>query len=122
MRYLIPLLALCACADPTAPVVPASVQIVAVAYTNPTVTLTLKNAGGDGAFYVEFRGFSNVPNQNSGQTSKTDPVDVLPKYQETLRYTVSAFQVAVVHVYTRSKNSAAYTRTGCYQITTQTHC
>lgn len=85
------------------------------------VTVGLKNMGGAGAFYVEFASPSNVPNQ-PGPTVNSETVNVVANYQETVVYLVPATSVSGVRIYSRAANSASYSRSDCYVVSTQAHC
>lgn len=80
------------------------------------VTLSLKNEGGAGKYYLEFVGLPNVPN-GSARAVVSEYVDVLEGYEETLTYTVrNVSDVKAVRVYSRPTNTAVYTRSDCFEL------
>ena len=86
------------------------------------VSVGIRNAGGAGAFYLEFASPSSVPNQ-PGPITRSETVEVLAAYRETVIYTVSGTtSVYSVRAYSRPANSASYTRSDCYVIQTSAHC
>lgn len=124
IRYALFLLGL-ACADnASAPVDLGAARVVIESVTTDElryrVTVTLRNDGGGGAFYVEIAGATNTPG-GSGPVARSESVGVNADYRETITYDVT-FTASLVRVYSRADNSASYTRTGCYYISTQERC
>lgn len=103
---------------------PAKVVIESASATGSSIQIievAVRNIGGEGAFYLEFGAYSNVPNQ-PGPTNRTESVTVLPGYREALRYSVSGGTVARLRVYSRPHNTAVYSRTDCYDLNDNRHC
>lgn len=120
-----------ACGDPAEPVVPVSpISIVITAAStasegsNDRVTISLRNDGGPGDFYIEFWGYTGVvgckvvnpgdpcpytPQTRLGQSAA---IIVTTGYSETVQYVVP-FSPATAKVKSRPVNVAAYSQTSC---------
>lgn len=113
----------------TTPTGPALVTILTVttAVTDIgeiTVTLHLKNAGGAGAYFLTFWELRSSPSTANRELGNTVVTQVTASYDETLAYRVpvpgaeSGAKVDYITVSNAGANSAAYTSTQCYLITT----
>lgn len=131
MKHFILVAALAACrdgaivVDPKPLPVAANVIIEAASVQNGSlqsiITATLRNDGGGGVYYAEFGATSNVPNQ-PGPSVQAQSVTVDSTYRETIKYSVSGGNIAVLRIYSRGPNTAIYTRTGCRYLTSGTSC
>lgn len=115
-----------ACGSATAPdkpqpqIGPTSVAVVSgtrvkvhgINYTTDTITVHLHNSGGSGDFYLEFWG-AVPPNYAYAVAGKSDVVNVLAGYDESLMYVVP-FDVGGVRAQSRPVNTGVYAVSGCY--------
>lgn len=128
-------LALLACSGDTPTAVPKSTNIVVTsgAVSASGITVTLKNTGGPGSYYLEFFGSNaptiykcdpalpcNPPPPGVGQLIGSSVIaSVRAAYQETLAFNRGAFAVRAL---SRDDNSAVFRITSCLILSTSQPC
>ncbi|HEX6369163.1 MAG TPA: hypothetical protein VF006_09535 [Longimicrobium sp.] len=103
---------------PSGAVTVASGSVRAAAYASDEVTLTLLNTGGRAVYRLEFWGLRTSPTGPHRLFATSEPLEVAPSYNQTVKYTVpvrTSPDVDWVIVYTRDPGSATYRRTACYR-------